>query len=68
MLALSNADGVVWSVVGLFVVVALIVLWRVAVYDPSIRRVRFGVFYERERTPDDEPEDEPEHEARPSDV
>jgi hypothetical protein len=35
------------------VLVAVIAAWRVLVHDKTIRRIRFGVFYEREREADE---------------
>lgn len=57
MLAVTTGNAVADTVIGVFVLVALIVVWRVLLRDPSIRRVRLGVFYERERDGDDEDED-----------
>jgi hypothetical protein len=59
----AAADTITFSLIGFVVVIAAIVVWRVVVHDPTIRKVRFGVFYERERT-DDEDEDEPEEPER----
>lgn len=53
----STADTITFSLVGFVVVVAVVVIWRVLGHDHTVRRVRFGVFYERERD-GDEPEDE----------
>jgi hypothetical protein len=60
--ALSGANGVFWALVGLAVFIALVVAWRVTIHDRAVSRVRFGVFYERERD-DDYDEDEPESET-----
>lgn len=43
------AEVVEFSLVGFAVVVAAVVVWRVVMRDPTIRKVRFGFFYERER-------------------
>jgi hypothetical protein len=53
----TAADTVTFSLVGFVVVVAAIVVWRVVLHDRSVRRVRFGVFYERERNGDDKEEE-----------
>jgi hypothetical protein len=53
------ASGVAYTLIGLVVLVAVIAAWRVLVHDKTIRRIRFGVFYEREREPDDLEHDEP---------
>jgi hypothetical protein len=55
---LNGADQVTFTVVGLVIFIALVVVWRVAVHDRSISRIRFGVFYEREREKDDDARDE----------
>jgi hypothetical protein len=47
-------EAIVYALVGVAVVVALIAVWRVALHDRTIRRVRFGVFYERDRDKDDD--------------
>jgi hypothetical protein len=44
----SNADAIVATTIGLFIFVALVTAWRVLIHDRSIRRIRMGVFYERE--------------------
>jgi hypothetical protein len=49
-----NADGIFWALVALAIVLVLAVIWRVIVNDRNIRRVRFGVFWERERDGDKE--------------
>jgi hypothetical protein len=48
----STANTVTLSVVGFVLLVVVVVVWRVLMHDKAIRRIRFGVFYERER--DDE--------------
>jgi membrane protein YdbS with pleckstrin-like domain len=50
-----TADEFFWVLVAVAVLVALIAIWRVWVHDKTIRRVRFGFFWERER--DDSEED-----------
>jgi len=45
--------AVLWVLVSVAVVVVVVTVWRVIIHDRSIRRVRFGVFYERDRTDDD---------------
>jgi len=52
MTAASTASTVTWALVGLVVVIGLIAGWRVIVHDRSISRIRFGFFWERERTAD----------------
>lgn len=49
MISASAAHTVTLSLVGLILIIAVIVVWRVIVHDPRIRKVRFGVFYERDR-------------------
>lgn len=50
MLALSSAaDTITFSLVGFVIVVAAVVIWRVVIRDPNVRRVRFGFFYERDK-------------------
>ena len=56
MIAASTADTVTFSAVGFVIIVAIVVVWRILVYDRSIRRIRLGIFYERERE-GDEPTD-----------
>lgn len=58
----TGADTVTFSLVGFVLFVAVVVVWRVVVHDRQIRRVRFGVFYERER--DEGLEDEGPHHSR----
>ena len=59
MVGLSTADGITVTLVGLAIFIALVVAWRTLVHDRAIRRIRFGVFYERERDEyDDGEEDE----------
>lgn len=50
----SGAETVTLSLVGFLIVVAVIVIWRVLVHDRGVRRIRLGVFYERERDEDEE--------------
>jgi hypothetical protein len=56
-----GADTVTFTLVGFVIVIALVVVWRVLVHDRAIRRIRLGVFYERER--DDDPDER--HERLP---
>jgi hypothetical protein len=51
----STADAVTFSLLGVVVVIGLIVIWRVVIHDRTIRKVRFGVFWERERDPEERP-------------
>lgn len=61
------ADGILYTLIALVVVLAVIAAWRVLVHDRSIRRIRFGVFYERERNHDEHDfEEEPPQERLPS--
>lgn len=53
VLYLTGADGITVTVVGAVIFVAVVVVWRVAVHDRGVSKVRFGVFYERERDGDD---------------
>ena len=48
----STAGTITWALVGLVIVIGLIAGWRVIVHDRSISRIRFGFFWERERTAD----------------
>jgi len=57
-----TADTVTLTVVGFLLLVAVVVIWRVLVHDRNVRRIRLGVFYERER--DDEPGERHERLAR----
>ena len=66
MLAASASDTVTFSLVGFVIVIALLVVWRLVVRDPRIRKVRFGVFYERER--EDDELDEPVRRTWPPDL
>jgi hypothetical protein len=54
----SGADTVTFSVIGFVLLIAAVAVWRVVIHDPRIRKVRFGVFYERERCGEDEPEED----------
>jgi hypothetical protein len=54
MAGASTAHTVTLSLVGLVLLVAVIVVWRLVVHDPRIRKVRFGVFYERDRTDEED--------------
>jgi hypothetical protein len=47
-LALSPAE-ITLCVIGLFAAILVIVIVRVVTHDRRIRRVRLGVFYERDR-------------------
>jgi hypothetical protein len=51
-MAASTATTVVWTLAGLAVALALVAGWRVIVHDRSISRIRFGFFWERERSAD----------------
>ena len=44
----------VWALIGLAVVIALVVAWRVTVHDRTVKGIRLGFFYERDRDRDDE--------------
>jgi uncharacterized membrane protein YqiK len=56
----STGTTVLLVLVAIAVVVVLVVLWRVWVADRTVRRIRIGLFYERDRLGDDELElDEP---------
>jgi len=48
---------ILWVLLAVAALIVTVVAWRVVVHDRTIRRIRFGVFYERdhnqERTPDD---------------
>jgi hypothetical protein len=48
----NTAHTVTISVIGFVLLVAVIVVWRILIHDTSIRKVRFGVFYERVRDKD----------------
>lgn len=48
MVALSPAE-ITLAVIGLFAIILVIVIVRVVTHDRRIRRVRLGVFYERDR-------------------
>lgn len=50
----STADTVTFSLAGFVLFLAIVVVWRIITRDPRIRKIRFGVFYEREREGDDE--------------
>ena len=50
----DTAHTVTFSVVGFILLVAVVVVWRILMHDATIRRVRFGVFYERDRDEDEE--------------
>ncbi len=52
MIAADTAHTVTFSVIGFILLVAVVVVWRILMHDASIRKVRFGVFYERERDED----------------
>jgi len=49
----NTAHTVTLSVIGFVLLVAVVVVWRILMHDRTIRRVRFGVFYERERDDDE---------------
>jgi hypothetical protein len=63
VLALSTGDGITYTIVGVVLFVAIVAVWRVVVHDRTITRVRFGIFYERERDEQLEPE-QPEQEPQ----
>jgi hypothetical protein len=48
----STATTVIWALVGFVILIGLIAGWRVIVHDRSISRIRFGFFWERERSAD----------------
>jgi hypothetical protein len=52
MIALSPAE-ITLIVIGLFAAILVIVIVRVVTHDRRIRRVRLGVFYERDRNGED---------------
>jgi hypothetical protein len=54
LVAASTADTVTLSLIGFVILVAAIVVWRIVLHARTVRRVRFGIFYERERDKDDE--------------
>jgi len=61
-----TADTITFGGITFIIVLALIVVWRLIVKDRSrdrIRRIRFGIFYERDLA-DEEPADLP-HEEEP---
>jgi hypothetical protein len=65
VIAASNtAHTVTISVIGFVLLVAVIVVWRILIHDSSIRKVRFGVFYERLRDQDEDPDERHERLAR----
>jgi hypothetical protein len=66
--AVTNGDIVFGGLVGFVIVLALIVVWRVVVHDETIRKIRFGVFYERERDEKEEAwhDAEPDHDPDPA--
>jgi hypothetical protein len=46
-----TADTITFSTIGFIIILALIVVWRLIVKDRNrqdIRRIRFGIFYERD--------------------
>lgn len=50
----STANTVTFSVIGFVLVLAIVVVWRILMHDKTIRRIRLGIFYERERERDDD--------------
>jgi hypothetical protein len=54
MVALTPAE-ITLTLIGLFAAILIIVIIRIVTHDRRIRRVRLGVFYERDRNgePDD---------------
>lgn len=60
----SGATTVTFSVVGFVLFVAVIVVWRILMHDKAITRIRFGVFYERERAEDYDYQSPPKREDR----
>jgi len=42
-----------YVLIGIAVAVAIVAAWRVLVHDKTIRKVRLGFFYERERDDDE---------------
>ena len=55
---LSPADWTL-ATIGIFLLLVVIVVIRLVTRDRFIRRVRFGVFYERERDDIDDPDERP---------
>jgi len=53
---------IVWALIAVAVVVAVVAAWRVALRDPSVRRIRLGVFWEKDER-DDKPEGVPSFSA-----
>jgi hypothetical protein len=53
MIAISPAE-ITLTVIGLFAAILIIVIIRVVTHDRRIRRVRLGVFYERDRDNDEQ--------------
>jgi hypothetical protein len=53
MIALSPAE-ITLTVIGLFAAILIIVIIRIVTHDRRIRRVRLGVFYERDRNGEDD--------------
>jgi hypothetical protein len=53
VVALSPAE-ITLIVIGLFAAILIIVIIRVVTHDRRIRRVRLGVFYERDRDDDEQ--------------
>lgn len=52
MIVAGSADTITLGVVGVAFVIAVVVVWRVLMHDKRVRRIRFGIFYERERDED----------------
>jgi hypothetical protein len=51
----SAADAIIVTTIAVFVFIAVIAIWRVLVHDRSVRRIRLGIFYERERADEEDP-------------
>lgn len=49
MVAATTGTVAIGGVAGVVIILLLVAVWRVVIHDPTVRRVRFGVFYERER-------------------
>ena len=60
----STANTVTFTVIGFVALVVAIVIWRVVIHDKAIQRVRFGVFYERERNEDYDYAEPPQREDK----
>lgn len=58
----STANTITFSVIGFVLLIIVVVVWRILIHDKAIARVRFGVFYERERDEDYDYQDPPRRE------